>query len=332
MTEKCISLVIPNYNGSATIGQCLDAAFSARNALYEIVVVDDCSTDNSMDIIRRFPCKSHRLSEHRGAAAARNAGARIATGDYIFFIDSDCLIDGRTMDAVKRAIDKYHGAVIGGTYTPLPYDNDFFSTFQSVFIHHSETKRSEPDYIATHAMIIRSDVFNAMGGFSENFYPILEDVEFSHRLKKHGIRLVMCPDIQVRHIFNFTFWKSLRNAYRKSLYWTMYSLEKGDILADSGTASIGLKTNVVVFFLITLLSLLSLLNGSAFFLLPTPILLASTLIANRKLFVAFFTARGFFFMLRASLYYLFVYPLPIGAGAVIGIIFPRSMHRLGWIR
>ena len=87
------------------------------------------------------------------------------------------------------------------------------------------------------------------GGFKENFLPILEDVEFSHRLRRTGFKLTMNPEILVRHIFNFTLIKSLKNAFRKSLYWTIYSLKNKDLLTDSGTASIELKFNVASFFL-----------------------------------------------------------------------------------
>src|SRR5512136_807262 len=87
MNEPTITLVIPNYNGSATIARCLEAAVASGLAAREIVVVDDCSTDGSVEIIRRYPCTLVRLDRHSGAGAARNAGARSANGEYLFFID-----------------------------------------------------------------------------------------------------------------------------------------------------------------------------------------------------------------------------------------------------
>ncbi|TAL24620.1 MAG: glycosyltransferase, partial [Nitrospirae bacterium] len=55
--HKLISVIIPNYNGEATIGKCLEAVFSSEYDKFEVVVVDDCSNDNSVEIIKRFPCR-----------------------------------------------------------------------------------------------------------------------------------------------------------------------------------------------------------------------------------------------------------------------------------
>ncbi|HSG68553.1 MAG TPA: glycosyltransferase family 2 protein, partial [Bacteroidales bacterium] len=181
-----ISVIIPNYNGEKTIGRCLDAAFEAKYDSFEIVVVDDCSTDSSITIIEKYPCRLIRQPEHGGASRARNTGARNSTGAVLFFIDADCLLQPFTLAQAAAAYQvEGPGVIIGGTYTPLPYDENFFSIFQSVYIHYSETKNLlDPDYVATHAMLIPKDLFHKSGGFNEQFMPILEDVEFCHRLKK----------------------------------------------------------------------------------------------------------------------------------------------------
>jgi hypothetical protein len=224
-------------------------------------------------------------------------------------------------------------AVLGGTYTPLPADPDFFSTFQSVFIHHSESRLREPDYIAGHAMVIRASTFHASGGFPEQFLPIIEDVDLSHRLRRSGHRLLTAPDILVRHIFNFTFTRSLRNAFRKSRYWTVYSLHNRDVLADSGTASLGMKINVLMFLVSAAIALHGLLAGAGPALGALPLALGVTFLANRGLARAFLEAKGLPFAIRAMLYYLFIYPLAVGAGAAAGIIhflwFPRPPGMAG---
>ncbi|HAM50398.1 MAG TPA: hypothetical protein DCP92_06760 [Nitrospiraceae bacterium] len=319
---KCISVVIPNYNGSATIGKCIEAALSSRYAPFEVIVVDDCSIDNSVEIISRYPCKLVRLEKHSGASAARNFGVKNCSGQFLFFIDADCLLQKDTLDAVNVAIEKCNGgaSVIGGTYTPLPYDHDFFSIFQSIFVNYSETRKQAPDYVATHAMVIDSIHFNKSGGFDEDFLPILEDVEFSHRLHKSGFRLVMDPRILVQHIFQFTIVKSLRNAFRKSMFWTFYSLKNRGLLADSGTASIGLKINGISF-CFGILSLLMFFHSKGTTpLLVIPLAFMLNIIVNRGLLLAFLRTKGFFFTLVGTAYYVAVYPLPVLAGAVTGFI------------
>jgi len=318
--NKRISVIIPNHNGSSTIGKCLEAAFSLEYDNFEVIVVDDCSSDNSAEIIKKFPCELIPLNKHSGASKARNTGAKNSTGDILFFIDADCLVQKDTLAIVNKALLNAENAIIGGTYSAIPYDRDFFSAFQSIFVNYSETKKKEPDYIATHAMIIDAGIFKKSGGFAENFLPILEDVEFSHRLRKMGYKLTMNSEILVRHIFSFTLIKSLKNAFRKSLYWTVYSLKNKDLLADSGTASYELKINVAALFLNALLAMLFFYFNNTAFLISIFLIYAVNLVVSKGLIKAFYKAKGLSFVISATLYYTLIYPLPVGAGAFSGII------------
>ncbi|MBT9538161.1 MAG: glycosyltransferase, partial [Nitrospirae bacterium] len=318
--NKRISVIIPNYNGSSTIGRCLEAAFSSEYDNFEVIVTDDCSTDNSIEIIKEFPCKFISLDKHSGASKARNTGAENSSGKILFFIDADCLLQKNTLASVNKAFLISENAIIGGTYTAIPYDKDFFSTFQSIFINYSETKKEPPDYIPTHAMVIARDIFMKSGGFKENFLPILEDVEFSHRLRKMGYKLTMNSEILVRHIFDFTLIKSMKNAFRKSLYWTIYSLKNKDLLADSGTASYELKINVATLFLNALLSMLFFYFKNTAFLISIFLICAVNLSVSKGLIKAFYKAKGLSFVIATTLYYTLIYPLPVGAGAFSGIL------------
>ena len=316
-----ISIIIPNHNGEKTIGRCLEAACNSNYSNFEVVVVDDCSTDNSIAIIAPYPSRLIRLSEHGGASRARNAGAENSKGDVLFFIDADCLLQKDTLAKAASAYMKNGPEVIiGGTYTLLPYDQNFFSIFQSIFIHYSETKNIQnPDYIATHAMLIQAEVFKKSGGLNEEFMPILEDVEFSHRLKRMGYRLRMEPDIQVQHIFNFTLKKSFRNGIRKTKYWSIYSIKNKDLLSDSGTASQEFKFNVISCFVNLVLLFLSLQMNNWGVIVPALALYGINLYLNRNLVLAFLKTRGSYFAISAVLYYTFLYPFAVGIGAFSAI-------------
>ncbi len=315
-----LSVIIPNRNGEQTIGRCLDAVFASPFDDFEVIVVDDCSTDRSAEIIARYPCTLIPLDRHSGASRARNAGAARAAGEALFFIDADCLCLPDTLSAAARSYERDPHAVTGGTYTRIAADDTFFSTFQSLFIHYCETKNTEPDYVATHAMVIDTAAFRKSGGFPEDFMPILEDVEFSHRLRRSGCRLAMNPGILVRHLFNFDLGKSLGNAFRKSLYWTIYSLANRDLLRDSGTASVELKTAVFAWLLHAFLVLLWLATGRTAWLFPIPPVCAASLYINRKFLALLFDARGISFGLRAALYYSLLYPVAVGIGGMIGLL------------
>jgi len=327
--EKYISVVIPIYNMAATIGQCLEAAFRSDYKNFEVVVVDDHSDDNSVEIIKKYPCKLICLEKRSGTSKARNTGARNSSGDYIFFIDADCLLEQDTLSIVNKTLfSNETGVMIGGTYTKMPYDRTFYSIFQSVFVNYSETKNiAAPDYIAAHAMIVDAVTFEKSGGFPEDFMPIIEDIEFSHRLRRSGCRLLMNPDIQVRHIFNFTLMKSLRNAVKKSMYWNMYSLENRDVFKDSGSASIELKTNVALLFINVILIVLSVLLDVPGLLYPVIPLFMFNIFINRKLLMLFYKTGGALFGAKAFIYYTIVYPVPIAIGTFRALINYLSADR-----
>ena len=320
--EKYISVVIPNYNKAETIGKSLEALFASDYKNFEVIVVDDHSEDNSVEIIKRYPCRLIELEARSGTSKARNLGARKSRGEIIFFTDADCLFRRDTLSLVNRTVTATDPeTVTGGTYTKMPYDRGFFSIFQSVFINHSETRNlGAPDYIAAHAMIIDAQTFRKSGGFPDDFLPIIEDVEYSHRLRRAGYRLVMDPAIQVQHIFNFSLLRSVRNAFRKSSYWCMYSLKNGDLFADSGTASLELKTNVGSFFLSLLQVALWMLMREPALLYPVPLIFLFNAFVSRNLLKAFFQAGGAIFGGLAFAYYTILYPLPVGTGTLTGML------------
>jgi GT2 family glycosyltransferase len=320
--EPVISIIVPNFNGRRTIGKCLDSIFAFDDSAREVIVIDDRSEDGSSDIARQYPCRLIQFEKHAGASAARNAGAFSSSGDVLFFIDADCLIKEDTLSIIrKRLSGQPEDLIIGGTYTPVPFDPGFFSRFQSAFINYFETKKCDnPDYLATHALAIRTETFKRIGGFKEDFLPILEDVEFCHRLRRAGCRLMVEPELQVQHIFYHSFTKSIRNAIRKTQYWIMYSLENRDLFSDSGTASREIKLTGVAWLVTVLDALFVVASGRRDLFIPLLVLWSAVIFKNRRVFLAFYKAGGFLFAIKAMGYYLTVYPAAIWIGAFKGML------------
>lgn len=320
MTEL-VSIIIPNRNGEATIERCLTAAYASRYENFEVIVVDDASTDRSVEIIKKFPCTLIVLDSQGGASKARNTGVDHCNGTILFFTDADCLLQEDTLEiAIDTLTSADNDIVLGGTYTVKSEDDNFFSRFQSAFINYFETLHSEcPDYIATHAMVMYTNTFKLSAGFSEKYLPILEDVEFSHRVRCNGCKLVVNPKIQVRHIFNFSLSASYANGFRKAMYWTIYSLHNQDLFADSGTASRALKFNIVTLFVISLVLLLMIISGDKTLLVIILLLTVINLVMNRGVLRTFYAAGSKRFFVAASAYYLLFYPWAVGAGGLVGI-------------
>ena len=97
MTQK-ISIITPIYNREKYIGKCLDSILSQTYKNIEIICVDDCSTDNSLHILKKYEAKDNRikviaLKNNGGVSNARNIGIKNASGDFLTFVDSDDTID-----------------------------------------------------------------------------------------------------------------------------------------------------------------------------------------------------------------------------------------------
>jgi len=336
--ERFISIVIPNRNGAATIGPCLTAALASRYGRFEVVVVDDASEDASAEIIDAFPCKLVRLERHEGVSRARNAGARASAGELLLFIDADCLLERDALSIANASFGRRRNRILGGTYTPLPHDGDFFSAFQSVFIHHFETKSAVPDYVAAHAMVIDAEVFRDSGGFIERSFigvaASVEDVELCHRLRRAGCELAMNPDFRVKHIFRFSLRRSLGNAIKKARTWTRYSMANRDLFADSGAASLELKANVASLLAQGVLVASSVASGAAWPMALALPLLALDLAVNRRLVAAWLRARGVSFCVLATLYYTTLYAVAVAVGAALGAAqhLGSTLGRARWAR
>jgi glycosyltransferase involved in cell wall biosynthesis len=329
MDAPRLTVIIPAHNEAQVMGACLEAALASAHDSFEVIVVDDGSSDGTAEVVLAHPpCRLIRSEGHLGVSRARNLGAREARGELLFFTDADCLL---TPTALALAAETWEracapgapGAVVGGTYTPAPVDEGFYNRFQAVLVNFFEARTPTPDYIAAHALLLSRADFLAAGGFAvtEGFGVAagVEDVEFCHRLRRAGHRLLMDPRVLVRHHFGFDLAGSLANAWRKSLVWTRYSLVNRDLLADSGFASGHLKANVAAWGLALAGLGLRALTGWAW---PAWLALAATLgnlALNRRVLAAFWGHGTPAFALGAWLYYLLLYPLPIAAGGLAAL-------------
>src|SRR5690606_33035643 len=121
-----VSVIIPNHNKARTLRACLASVLAQTNPPAEVIVVDDASTDDSRAIIREFPVRLICLDVNQGAAAARNAGARSATGDVLFFLDSDIALAPDALANALRVLREHpECAMVQGIYDwrPLVVDS-----------------------------------------------------------------------------------------------------------------------------------------------------------------------------------------------------------------
>lgn len=119
MTDYLISVVIPTYNREKTIKRCIDSIVSQTYPVYEIIIVDDGSTDKTVSIVEKeYQDQRIRIirQNHKGAQAARNVGIRAAGGKYIAFLDSDDEWLPNKLELQIKELVKDEKAVVCGGY------------------------------------------------------------------------------------------------------------------------------------------------------------------------------------------------------------------------
>ncbi|WP_342646849.1 glycosyltransferase family A protein [Mucilaginibacter sp. CSA2-8R] len=112
-----ISVIIPNYNRAAIIGETIDNMLSQTLKPHQIIVVDDGSADDSIKVVKGFGDKVILIEQkNAGPGAARNAGLKIATGDFIQFMDSDDLASLNKLEVQVQALIQHNADIVLGPW------------------------------------------------------------------------------------------------------------------------------------------------------------------------------------------------------------------------
>ncbi len=318
------SVIIPVYNEAGTIKGCLSSIFASTFRDFEVIIVDDCSTDGSGEAARRFPVRFFRQPRNLGPSRARNRGAELSRGRFLVFSDADCVFPLHILEETARLLRERGLRLLGGTYQSRSAEGTFVADFHALRAVYYETRKSAADYLASHYLVVERGLFGEIGGFRCDEWvgrvAACEDLELSRRLIKAGMTLRVFPELAVKHLFGFGVRRSLRNAFRKSLLWVRYLRAEKRLAADTGVGSTGLKLNVVLVVVFLAGIVLSIWNRLGL-LLPAAALAAMAAV-NRGLLHFIFRRRGLIFTLGAFFYYCIPFAFSVGLGGAAGFIEP----------
>lgn len=200
------SIVIPTYNRKDLLRRCLAATTNQDYPDYEVIVVDDGSTDGTGGMAQReFPQVRYlRQETNRGPAATRNWGIREATGEIIAFTDDDCVPTRDWLSDHLRYYDDLSVGAVGGSQ--IPRNPNFYDKFEMA--HYADEylgglqrieKISSWEGLATNNMSVRREIFQEVGFFDEKFLTGA-DPEFARRVSQAGYILIRDPGIRVDHL------------------------------------------------------------------------------------------------------------------------------------
>lgn len=208
MREINISIIVPVYNGAATLPQCLQALNRCKDDSTEILVIDDRCTDASPDLARSLGATVFPNTHLRGPAGARNEGADHAAGGLLLFVDADVVVPENTLRLIRDRFSANPEAdALFGSYDLEPAEPNFLSQYKNLFHHyvHQQSLEDSSSFWAG-CGAIRKSRFHAMGGFNEKEYPnaSIEDIDLGHRLALGGSRILLVKELQVKHLKKWT--------------------------------------------------------------------------------------------------------------------------------
>ncbi len=225
-----ISVIIPCYNAAGTLGECLAAVARERRSgapIAEVIVVDDASTDGSRQIAAGAEgVRLLALERNGGDCAARNAGARAATGEILWFLDADVTAaPGSARIVAEFLTDRADVDAVIGSYDDRPAAAGFCSQYRNL-LHHYVHQRQGPSVSTfwTGCGAVRRAAFERLGGFDDSFWPgaPIADMEFGYRLRRGGGRIALRHDLLVRHHKRWTLGSIVRtDLFGRAIPWTV---------------------------------------------------------------------------------------------------------------
>jgi len=195
-----VSVVVCSYNGSRTLADCCEGLLRLAYPNFEVIVVDDGSTDDTASIARGYGSRVIR-TPNRGLSAARNTGLEAASGEIVAYLDDDARPDPHWLCYLVRAFQRTDHAGIGGPNVPPPGDGlvaDCVACAPGGPIHVLLT-----DEIAEHIpgcnMAFVASRLREIGGFDPQFRAAGDDVDLCWRLQERGFSIGFCAAAMVWH-------------------------------------------------------------------------------------------------------------------------------------
>lgn len=224
-----VSVVIISYNTKEHTLRCLASVMASKGIDMEVIVVDNASTDGSTQAIKK-QYKKVKIIQNKsnlGFGKANNQGMKIAKGEYILLLNSDCFVKPDTLDTIFKIQDTKSNIDVMGCkllsadgalqqswgYFPtlrriaqmmlfvdnLPFIRDIADSIHVRSLRRYE-KSQEVDWVTGAFMFLKREVFEKTGGFDEHFFMYGEEIEWQYRIKNMGFGIWYVADTQATHL------------------------------------------------------------------------------------------------------------------------------------
>ncbi len=231
------SVIVPTFNRSDLLSKTIDSVVNQSFSNYEVIVINDGSTDNTKDLLESYSSKIRVIhKENSGSEKSRNAGAYIAKGEYFCFFDSDDLMFPWTLEVYNRVIaeENFPPLVLGqplhfSDKIPPDFLNQKIASIQYA-VYRDYFSKDRTVYSSSSMIVIRKDLFYKVGMFRQHYAKkeyFLDDIDFMLRAG------TITPAIIIFHPYQFGYRtheeNSVKNLKRviKSLNYLIEEEKKG---------------------------------------------------------------------------------------------------------
>lgn len=238
-----VSIIIVNWNGAEVLPECLRSLLGLNHKDIEIIIVDNGSTDGSVDIAREIcggDVKIVRLEKNVGFAAGVNIGVENAAGEFVAALNNDMVAEPSWLDqpmtlfkdgavgiASCRQMNYYDRSKVDGLYHHITKDL-IFMPVASGRVYQEDSRFSTPGYVISAnggSAVIRAKVFRDLGGYDANFFGYMEETDFCLRAFLRGWRCVYAPNAVVYHKDGVSFKKKggyMNYLFERNRVWFLY--------------------------------------------------------------------------------------------------------------
>lgn len=212
-----LTVIVPVYNNSVTLARCLTSVRSSRGVLFDLIVIDDGSTDGSGDLARTYADEIIRFDKNRGREHARNAGLAAAKGKMVVFIDSDILIKEDTLEKIQTFLKTHPDvAAVTGRLSDTGTGKGFFSEYKNLYMHYSFGRlQKDVSFLYGAIFALNADLKNLFR-FDRH---TAEDTALGLALSQKGKRIAFLKDLEVVHMKEYTALTFLINDFKIPFHW-----------------------------------------------------------------------------------------------------------------
>ncbi len=231
LNTPLVSIIIPVKNSERTLGSCLSAIKRSNYKNYELIVVDDNSSDRSLEIAKNFECKILKVENGQGANYARNIGGINANGNILIFVDSDIVVQKDTIHKIVETLQDGDIDAVVGIYTAKHRNENIVSQYKNLWIRYSYLK-SPPviDWVFGSVSGIKKEAFMKVGGFDVNLLSRKgnDDIELGKRFAQENFKIVLNSDIEVEHLKQYNLPSFIKNEFERSSGFAELAVRLGE--------------------------------------------------------------------------------------------------------